>query len=328
MIISKTPFRVSFVGGGSDLKNFYKDEIGAVISTSIDKYIYLSMHKYFHEGQQILKYSKTELVSSIDEIKHDIIREVFRSFKIDNTDFNSIADIPAGTGMGSSSAFTSGLINLCASYRGINLTKAEIARMACEIEIEILKEPIGKQDQYACSIGGLNLIKFNPDETVSIEIVNMPFHKQNELQDNLYLYYTSITRNASDVLNEQNKNTLNSDLVKSNLRHMTNMAIDLTKELIGGNVDAMGSYLNEAWMKKKELAKNITNQYIDELYQKGINAGASGGKLLGAGGGGFILFYVPSKNKVDFCNKMNLYKELPFKFEQEGSSIIFNNQNK
>lgn len=326
MIISKTPFRISFVGGGTDLKSFYNSEMGAVISTSIDKYIYLSMHKYFHEGKQILKYSKTELVSNIDEIKHDIIREVFRSFKIDNTDFNSIADIPAGTGMGSSSAFTSGLINLCASYKKINLTKAEIARLACEIEIEILKEPIGKQDQYACAIGGLNLIKFNPDDTVSIEIVNMPFHKQNELQDNLYLYYTSITRNASAVLNEQNKNTLNSQLVKSNLRVMSKMAIDLSKELIGGNIDAMGAYLNEAWMKKKELATNITNPFIDDLYNQGINAGASGGKLLGAGGGGFILFYVPTNKKDEFTNKMLMHKELPFNFEQEGSKIIFNNQ--
>jgi D-glycero-alpha-D-manno-heptose-7-phosphate kinase len=328
MIISKTPFRISFVGGGSDLKNFYESEMGAVISTSIDKYIYLSMHKYFHEGKQILKYSKTELVSTIDEIKHDIIREVFRKFNIDNTDFNSIADIPAGTGMGSSSAFTSGLINLCASYKNLNLTKAEIARLACEIEIDILNEPIGKQDQYACAIGGLNLIKFNPDETVSIEIVNMPFHKQNELEDNLYLYYTSITRNASDVLKDQKDNTLTNSMVKSNLRDMSKMAKELAKELVSGNIDAMGAYLNEAWMKKKELAKNISNPYIDNLYIDGINAGASGGKLLGAGGGGFILFYVPSNKKNDFFINMSKHKALPFKFEQEGTKIIFNNQTK
>ncbi len=328
MIISKTPFRVSFVGGGSDLKNFYESEMGAVISTSIDKYIYLSMHKYFHEGKQILKYSKTELVSTIDEIKHDIIREVFRKFNIDNSDFNSIADIPAGTGMGSSSAFTSGLINLCASYKKLDLTKAEIARLACEIEIDILNEPIGKQDQYACAIGGLNLIKFNPDETVSIEIVNMPFHKQNELQDNLFLYYTSIIRNASDVLKDQKNNTLTNSLIKSNLRDMSKMAIELAKELVSGNIDAMGAYLNEAWMKKKELAKNISNPYIDDLYINGINAGASGGKLLGAGGGGFILFYVPSNKKNDFAINMLKHKELPFKFEQEGTKIIFNNQTK
>jgi D-glycero-alpha-D-manno-heptose-7-phosphate kinase len=327
MIISKTPFRVSFVGGGSDLKSFYETDGGAVISTSIDKYIYLSMHKYFHEGKQILKYSKTELVTNIDEIKHDIIREVYRYFKIENTDFNSIADIPAGTGMGSSSAFTSGLINLCASYKNLNLTKAEIARLACEIEIDILKEPIGKQDQFACALGGLNLIKFNQDETVSIEIVNMPFLKQVELQNNLYLYYTNITRSASDVLKEQNTNTLNNSIVKSNLREMSKMAIELSKELIIGNIDAMGSYLNEAWMKKKELAKNISNPYIDELYEYGINSGASGGKLLGAGGGGFILFYVPTHKKNEFKINMQSQRELSFNFEQEGTTIIFNNQN-
>jgi D-glycero-alpha-D-manno-heptose-7-phosphate kinase len=326
MIISKTPFRVSFLGGGSDLSDFYMEEPGAVLCTSINKYIYLSIHEYFHTGRQLLKYSQTEEVSHYDEIKHDIIREVFRYFNIVDSDFNSTADIPSGTGMGSSSAFTCGLINLCAELKGIRLTKTEIARLACYIEIELLKEPIGKQDQYCCAVGGLNLITFNPDGKVEITLVSMEKERFTDLENNLFLYYTSTTRKASSILTEQKSKTGTDLKVKHNLRRMAGMAKDFYKDLVNGNIDILGDYLKEAWMRKKELSTNISNLSIDNLYQKGIANGATGGKLLGAGGGGFMLFYVPKEKHIQFVNNMTNFRPFNFLFDFEGTQIIFNDQ--
>lgn len=323
MIISKTPFRISFVGGGSDLQEYYKEEPGAVLSTSIDKYIYLSIHNYFYEGKQLLKYSKTEEIDNINNIKHDIIREVFRYFGTENADFNSTADIPSGTGMGSSSAFTCGLINICSRAKGIKLSKSEIAKIACHIEINILQEPIGKQDQYACAVGGLNLIKFNPDENVEILQLTLDSGIINKLENNLFLFNTNKTRKASSVLSVQKENTRLNQSTKNNLRSMVNMANSLYKDLQNNQIDLMGEYLNEAWLLKKELSKNISNGSIDELYNLGINGGATGGKLLGAGGGGFILFYVPLENQVEFLNTMNGVNQLYFKFENDGTTVVY-----
>ena len=326
MIISKTPFRMSFVGGGSDLKSFYKDNTGAVISTSIDKYMYLSMHKHFQPSTSLLKYSKTESVSSIDEIEHDIIREVFRYFNIRNVDFNSAADIPAGTGMGSSSAFTCGLINLCTNYLGQKLPNYELAKLACKIEIDILKEPIGKQDQYGCAFGGLKLIQFNSDETVEIRPILLTNSKLKELQSNLILFYTDTTRKASSILAEQTMNTKVSQKVRDNLKYMSSMANQLYVDLIKENIDLMGDYLNEAWQRKKSLANKISNSEIDFMYETAIKNGAKGGKLLGAGGGGFLLFYVPKEKHDKVRKSLKNYRELPFNFDYDGAKIIFNDK--
>jgi len=323
MIISKTPFRISFVGGGTDLKSFYKDYPGCVISTSIDKYIYLSMHEYFHPGRYILKYSKTEEVGSIDEIKHPIIREVFRHFRIRNVDFSSISDIPAGTGMGSSSAFTSGLVNLCSNYQDETIPNYEIARLACHFEIDILNEPIGKQDQYGCAIGGLKYIQFNPDETVEIKPILLPHSKLLKLQNNLLLFYTNLTRSASSILTEQNNNTMESVDVKKNLKKLSHLASQLFDDLNKGNVDLLGEYLNEAWQEKKELATMISNNEIDNIYRIALQNGAVGGKLLGAGGGGFLLFYVPEENHEKLRRALSFCRELLFNFDFDGTKIIF-----
>jgi D-glycero-alpha-D-manno-heptose-7-phosphate kinase len=326
MIISKTPFRISFVGGGSDLKEFYKEEgEGSVLSTSINKYMYLSMHDYFYTDRYFLKYSQTEVVNNVNDIKHDIIREVFRYFNIESTDFNSTADIPAGTGMGSSSAFTCGLINLCATKKKLRLTNFEIARIACEIEIDILKEPIGKQDQYGCAIGGINLITFKADEKVEIKTLSMEQNNILSLENNLYLYYTSTTRKASSILTEQKARTNEIKSVRENLRTMSNMAKSLFDHFMNGEIDILGEYLHEAWQIKKELSNGISNQEIDQLYNFGLANGATGGKLLGAGGGGFILFYVPLNKKEKFLHNMNIYKRLDFQFDFEGTKIIYNN---
>ena len=324
MIISKTPFRMSFVGGGSDLRSFYKDIPGGVISASIDKYIYLSIHKYFHPDRSLLKYSKTEEVNSIDQIEHNIIREVFRFYNIKNVDFNSTADIPSGTGMGSSSAFTVGLINLCSHYNGKILPNYEIAKLACEIEIEILKEPIGKQDQYGCAIGGLKYIRFNPDETVEVNPIFLSNDKLLQLQNNLLLFYTNSVRSASSILSEQNKNTQRNKSVKDNLKSMSKMSSQLFLELNKGNIDLVGTYLNEAWQRKKRMTSLISNPEIDHIYDIAIKNGAMGGKLLGAGGGGFFLFYVPLQNQEKLRKSLKSYIELPFNFDFDGTKIIYN----
>ena len=324
MIISKTPFRISFLGGGSDLSDFYLENPGVVISTTIDKYMYLSMHKYFFKNKHLLKYSETEEVSSNIEIKHNIIREVFNYFDIQNIDFNSTADIPSGTGMGSSSSFTCGLISICARLKNLNFTNLEIAKLACYFEIDVLNEPIGKQDQYSCAMGGLNLIRFNQDETVDVTPLLLDENNLNQLDSNLFLFYTSIRRKASSILTVQKSNTKNSLKTKNNLKTMVNMANNLFYDLKNGNIDILGEYLKEAWQLKKELSNGITNNLIDDIYDFGIKNGATGGKLLGAGGGGFILFYVPQNNHLNFKNAMvNLYN-ISFNFEDKGTTIVYN----
>jgi len=326
MLITKTPFRISLVGGGTDLKNFYKNESGCVISTTINKYIYLSMHEYFHQGRYLLKYSKTENIGSITEIKHKIIKEVFRIFDIKNVDFNSTADIPSGTGMGSSSAFTCGLINLCSNYNGISLPNYEIARLACEIEIDILNEPIGKQDQYGCAIGGLKLIKFNTDDSVEIKPIFLQQEKLKKLEDNLLLFYTNITREASTILKEQEINTTSNLTTKDNLKSMSKLTLELYNDLQSNNIESIGYYLNESWLKKRELASKITNPELDFIYKKAIENGALGGKLLGAGGGGFFLFYVEKENQSKLRSALTQYNynELSFSFDFNGTELIFN----
>ena len=323
MVISRTPFRISLAGGGSDLKSFYKESPGAVISSSIDKYIYLSMHTNFEPAGYLLKYSNTENVMSIDDIQHDLIREVFRYFDIQNVNFNSTADIPAGTGMGSSSAFTCGLVNLCGRRSGLSLPSYEIAKIACKIEIDILGEPIGKQDQYGCGYGGLKFIQFNPDESVEIKPILLPYSKLVDLEDNLLLFYTANTRKASSILTEQKSNTINRSEVKDDLKAMVTLAERLFNDLNNGDIESVGHYLNEGWQRKKKLASKISNSVINDMYELAMNNGAIGGKLLGAGGGGFLLLYVPGEKQEQFRNAFCNYRELPFKFEFEGTKIIF-----
>lgn len=318
MYFTKTPLRISFIGGGSDLETFYSQSEGSVISVTINKYIYLTMHKLFEEGKLFLKYSKSENIKSLTEIKHPIIREVFTKYNIRNVDFNSSADIPAGTGLGSSSAFTVGLINLCLKHLNQFKTPLKIAEEACEIEINKLKEPIGKQDQYACSIGGINHLTFNSDGRVEAKKINISKEKLSNLNDNLHLFYTGITRSASSILKDQIIETKKRNKF-SVIKKMVNLTYPAKKSLENGEFDEFGKILNEGWMLKKEISNKITNEIIDELYDYGISNGALGGKLLGAGGGGFILFYCPQNKRDNFLNKMiKDFRYVPFKFEFDG----------
>lgn len=322
MIITKTPFRISFAGGGSDLANYYEKFGGAVVSVSINKYIYLSLHPYFFKDGYLLKYSKTEDVNNVDDIKHPIVKNLFKRYGIKGVDFNSSADIPAGTGLASSSAFTSGLINLCNTYTDKYMTKEEIAELACDIEINDLKEPIGKQDQYVCSCGGLNFIEFYKDGVVSVEKMFLTSNNYHKLENNLLMFYTGETRFAGDILNEQKKNTTDDKAKIENLHKMVALAKDLKEELLKGNTSSMGEILHTGWMYKKELASGISNPDIDYYYDLAIKNGAGGGKLLGAGGGGFLLFYVEDENKAKLRKALSDLKELDFKFDNKGTTVV------
>lgn len=320
MIITRTPFRVSFAGGGSDLREFYtKNSYGAVVSAAIDKYMYIVIHPYFHDKIR-LKYSKTEDVENIDEIQHPIVRECLRKVEIERgIEIASFADAPAGTGLGSSSAFTVGLLNSLYAYKGKVVSKERLAEEACEIEIDILKEPIGKQDQYASAYGNINYIMFNRDETVNILSILLTESTRKKLEDRLCLYYTGGNRKAGDILSEQ-KNNLSIDEKFRNLKKMVAIADDLMAALQRDDVDSIGDLLHKGWLYKKELANGISNEGIDTLYSKALKYGAIGGKLLGAGGTGFLLLYSKDHEKLQ---KHLQCKTLSFNIDREGTKIIF-----
>jgi D-glycero-alpha-D-manno-heptose-7-phosphate kinase len=323
MIITRTPFRVSFAGGGSDLKEYYLNYGGTVLSASIDKYIYLSMHPYFNKNKYFLKYSRNEYVDDIKSIDHRIIRQVLEDYQIKGIDFSSSADIPSGTGLGSSSAFTAGLITLCNAYKSIYMNQEDIAAYACDVEINKLGEPIGKQDQYGCSIGGLNFIKFNQDDTVSIEKILLHSDKKSELKNNLMMFYLGSTRSASAVLAEQKVNTATNKQKINFLHKMVKLSEELKIELQKSNIDTMGDILHQGWMYKKELSAQITNERIDYYYKLALRNGAIGGKLLGAGGGGFLLFYVPQIKQEEVRESLLDLQELTFGFDFEGTKVIY-----
>ena len=316
MIISRTPYRISFAGGASDIKDFYKHhEYGAVLSATINKYVFLSMHPLFNSTKTFLKYSESEMVDSVSQIKHPIIREVFSDYEISGVDFNSSSDIPSGTGLGSSSSFTVGLVNLCNAYKHSFMSKENIAKDACNFEINRLGAPVGKQDQYAAAIGGINFIKFFPDESVSIEKISLSEEVLSELEGNLMLFYLGNSRLASDFLSKQ-KNDFNS------ITKMVRLAEDLRGDLKNNDISNFGSILHHNWEYKKELSSVISNKDIDAIYDLAIKHGATGGKLLGAGGTGFLLFCVPLRYQQEVRKHIDLY-ELPFKFDCSGTIIIY-----
>jgi len=323
MIISRTPFRISFAGGGSDLKNFYLNHTGAVLSVSIDKYVYLSMHPYFHDTKYLLKYSAHELVDSVDKIQHRIIKQVFKDYNISGVDFNSSADIPSGTGLGSSSSFTVGMINLCNAYTGKYMSKEDIGDYACNIEINKLGEPIGKQDQYAAAVGGINYFEFTQNDTVKIEKIIMKRDRYKELEENLLLFYLGDSRSASDILKEQSSSIISNQAKIENTKKMVLLAQDLKQELLNNNIDIFGEILHTGWMYKKELASGISNERINYYYDLGIKNGALGGKLLGAGGGGFLLFYANKEHQEHLRKSLSELHEFDFRFDEDGTTIIY-----
>jgi D-glycero-alpha-D-manno-heptose-7-phosphate kinase len=323
MIITKTPFRISFVGGGSDLEAFYSRRKGAVLSTSIDKYMYISTHKYFESDKIRCKYSQTETVDNVKNLQHPILRTVLSDFNLNGIEVSSIADIPGGTGMGSSSSFTVGLLHNLNTYIGKEVSKQGLGDGACRVEIELLGEPIGKQDQFAAAFGGLNVIEFETDGRVVVTPVTISEETRTTLNNNLKLYYLGNQRSASAILAEQKKNTSDEDKFNA-LCKMVDLVYPLRDALEAGDLTTFGDLLNENWILKQQLASGITNAQITQTYDAGMSAGALGGKLLGAGGGGFMLFYVPEDFHTQVDRAMASVNAVPFEFnmEQEGSKII------
>lgn len=321
MIISKTPLRISFFGGGTDLAEYYSKDAGMVVSTTIDKYIYITVNKRFDNTIRI-SYSKTEIVNNVDEIQHPIVKEAMKLVGIDTgIEITSIADIPAKTGLGSSSSFTVGLLNALYAYKGVLVNSETLARQACEIEINILKEPIGKQDQYAAAYGGINYIQFNNDETVFINPIICSKETKEYLNENLLLFYTGITRSASEVLNEQKINT---NKKMDNLNKMKLLSQEFQKVLVEGKeLSRVGKMLHESWLLKRDISNKISNNFIDDTYELALKSGAIGGKILGAGGGGFLMFYCEPHNHSKLKERLSDLEAVDFKFEPQGSKIIF-----
>ena len=320
MVISRTPFRISFIGGGSDLPSFYQQQQGGVISTTINKYVYITTNPRFDESLRI-SYAKTEIVNSVNEIQHPLFRETLREVNIDSgIEVTSVADIPSGTGLGSSSAFCVGLLNALHAHRGRYTSAQQLAEKACHLEIDVLKEPIGKQDQFASAYGGLRRYLFNPDGTVFNDPIICPSERQRDFFDHIMLFYLGGSRTASSVLGVTNPDTAHLMRLRA--------LVDAFWAILTGTQDLrrLGEVLHEGWENKK-LMGGVTNSVIDELYAVARRAGALGGKLLGAGQTGFLMLFVEPKNKLAVKEALwyTLYnpREVEFGFEPEGSKIIY-----
>lgn len=284
--------------------------------------MYISSHKFFEEDQIRIKYSSTETVSNTDDLKHPILRAILKQFDFKGgLELSSIADVPAGTGMGSSSSFTVGLLHNLYLIKNEIVTKEKLAQGACRVEIELLKEPIGKQDQYAAAYGGFNVFEFNPDGSVTVDPLHLKEEVYLTLEDNLIMFYTGMQRSASHILSEQKKNITHDEKFNI-LKTMVGLVYELKAVLLKGNLDDFGRLLHENWILKKELASGITNPEVNNAYEMALKNGALGGKLLGAGGGGFLLFYCPRKLQEKLINSLKPLRHFPFKFEQEGSKLI------
>ncbi|WP_129672325.1 GHMP kinase [Candidatus Chloroploca sp. Khr17] len=324
MIISRTPLRISFAGGGSDLAAFYRHEPGAVVSVSIDKYIYINANAKF-DHQIRASYSVTEIVNSVEELQHELIREALKLTGRDQSiEITSISDIPSqGTGLGSSSTYTVGLLNALHAFCGRFASAERLAREACYIEIERCGAPIGKQDQYIAAYGGLQFIQFNPDESVFVDPVICSATTRVTLQNRLLMLYTGQTRQTATVLTEQRSKTEQDARQRANLRRLVQLAHDLRAVLVANDVDAFGEILHEGWMLKRQLASGISNDRIDAWYERGRAAGAMGGKILGAGGGGFLLLYAPVERHAAILAALPELRRVPIRFEPQGSKIIY-----
>jgi D-glycero-alpha-D-manno-heptose-7-phosphate kinase len=324
MIIARTPLRMSFVGGGSDLPIFYKEFGGAVVSTAINKYVYVTVNKKFDDHIRV-SYSKTEEVENINQIEHKIVREVLKLLEFQGgMEITSIADIPSkGSGLGSSSSFAVALLHALNTFRSKAVSAQYLAEHACKVEIDICQEPIGKQDQYAAAFGGLNFIQFNQDDSVFVEKIICSKETIKNLFENVIVFYTGISRSASALLEKQQNVIQNEVNKKELLKQMSTMAYDLKRELENNNLTSFGEILHVNWMLKKQILGSISSSDIDRWYELAMKNGATGGKILGAGSGGFLMFYAPKEKHEAIKNALPNLKEIDFKYESQGSQIIF-----
>ena len=329
MIISKTPYRISFFGGGSDYPSWYIRNGGAVLSSTIDKYIYISCRYLppFFEHKYRIVWSQMETVKAINEIKHKAVKEMLKYFKIKSgLEIHYDGDLPAKSGMGSSSVFIVGLMNLLNNFQGKKIKNKILAQKSIHFEQKILKDVVGSQDQIAVTYGGFNKITFNPGGGFNVNPISIKKKTLNKLNRNLLLVYTGISRTAHTIargyVNKLHKSK------KSHILQISSLVAEAEKTLRNGDVNNFGKLLHESWLEKKSLSSSITNSFIDEIYNTAINKGAIGGKLLGAGGGGFLLFYVPYFKQKNFIKYFRKLISIPFKFSSEGSAILFKNIDK
>jgi D-glycero-alpha-D-manno-heptose-7-phosphate kinase len=322
MVITRTPFRISFCGGGSDLPDFYRRNGGCVLSAAINRYMYISIHPSFQKDKTIVKYSKTEIVDSVNEIEHKYFKAVLNLFELSGVEITSTADIPAGSGLGSSSSFTVGLLHCLHTSKNNIVSKEYLANEACKIEIDLLGHHIGKQDQYAASYGGLKFYTFNKDDSVFVEPVLLSRESLAKLCENLMLFYVPGGREAVNILEEQSKNVSGNSEAEKKQKKICDLTRELRERLLHNDIDALGHILHENWILKRSLARGISNNNIDNLYQLALDSGASGGKLLGAGGNGFLLLYAPESKRERVRSALKLWQQ-PFMFDKQGSSIIY-----
>lgn len=326
MIISRTPLRMSFVGGGSDLPAFYREHTGAVLSTAINKYVYVTINKKFDDGIRVA-YSKNEDVDNVDKIEHPLVRATLKHMRIvGSIEITTIADVPSrGTGLGSSSSFAVGLINALTAYQGGHASSDSLGRDSCHVEIDLCGEPIGKQDQYAAAFGGFNLIEFHPDESVLITPVIMPPELRECLFHRIIVFYTGILRSASSILQAQSQEVADDKSKRRTLQQMVALTYRLRNELQKGRLDSFGEILHENWLLKKSLSDGVSSDVIDGWYETGRSHGALGGKILGAGSGGFLIFYAPKEEHDRITASLSPLRRIEFGFEPLGSRIIFYN---
>ena len=324
MIIIRSPLRISIGGGGTDIPSYYKEKESFFISAAINKYVYVTITKPFEEGIY-LKYSKIEKKKKITDIDHKIIKEVLKKeLKENRIEITTLTDIPAKTGLGSSGSFSTALIKAMYSYNQKTLDKKELAELACDIEINKLKQPSGKQDQYISVYGGLSEFHINKKGHVKVNNLKISNETILDLEDNLLLFFTGFSRNSSLILREQNIKTIqNNKEILKNLDYVKALGLEIKKNLIKGNCDEFGKLMNVHWQNKLKRSKNMSNSTINNIYEFALKNGATGGKLIGAGGGGFLLFYTKRPNQLRKAMKNKKLEEVRFKFDFEGVKQIF-----
>lgn len=323
MIITRTPLRISLGGGGTDLPSYFKMDGGFVLSAAIDKYVYLSVNKTF-TSDFLIKYSELERVAHLSDIVHPIVRTALELLDIQpGIEIVSVADIPSGTGLGSSGSFTVGLIHALSVLKHLHNSTYDLAELACKIEIDHLKEPVGKQDQFIAAYGGISCLDINSDGRVDVSRLSMMESAIQDLESNLLLFFTGYSRSAGAILKDQSDRSQEGDEeMRRNLDKTRELGLQIKEQLSSGNVVGFGELMNEHWERKRLRSKGMSNQTIDDLYQLGMNNGAIGGKLVGAGAGGFLLFYAKDPQKVRDCFRSKGVKEVPFKFDHDGTTLV------
>ncbi len=324
MIIARSPLRITLGGGGTDLPSYYEEREGFLISAAIDKYVYITLHETFEKGY-FLKYSKLEKCNEIDEIQHPIIREALKllDWKRPCLELCSMADIPAGTGLGSSSSFTTALLRALHTMQGNIVSTRTLAEEACEIEMNRLKEPIGKQDQYIASYGGITCMNFHKDGYVWVDPLRISDEALYNLEDNLILFFTGFSRSAGNILKEQNdKSKEHNEEMLKNLDFVKDLGYQSKNALEKGDLDTFADIMNVHWQYKKKRSGGMSNPQIDEWYELALANGAQGGKMIGAGGGGFLMFYAKDKVRLRDAMRNTGMSEVRFRFEKEGSRIL------